>query len=109
MGARVKSVMSTRGKVEIDERTNVLIVTDIAENVSTAKSLVANLDTATPQVLIESRIVEANTAYTRQLGIQWGGNGQLAPATGNATGLIFPNVAAVAGGAGQGPSQGTSD
>ncbi|MFL5321396.1 MAG: type IV pilus secretin PilQ [Myxococcaceae bacterium] len=109
MSSRVKSILSERGGVEVDSRTNVLIVKDTAGNIAKARSLVQNLDAATPQVLIESRIVEANTTYTRQLGIQWGGNGQLAPATGNATGLVFPNIAAVSGGAGQAPSAGTAD
>lgn len=109
MSSRVKSILSDRGSVEVDGRTNVLIVKDTADIISRARSLVQNLDAATPQVLIESRIVEANTTYTRQLGIQWGGNGTLSPATGNATGLVFPNIVSVGGGAGQGPSQGTSD
>ena len=49
-----------------------------------------SLDTQTPQVLIESRIVEANTNFSRQIGVQWGGFGQAAPATGNPTGLDLP-------------------
>jgi type IV pilus assembly protein PilQ len=61
---------------------------------------VRNLDTQTPQVLIESRIVEATTSFSRQLGVQWGGSGTASAATGNTTGLIFPNSVNVFGSAG---------
>src|SRR3989304_909438 len=50
-----------------------IIVRDLRKNVEDVKSLVATLDTATPQVLIEARIVEADTPFTRELGVQWGG------------------------------------
>ncbi|XXF76625.1 type IV pilus secretin PilQ [Myxococcaceae bacterium GXIMD 01537] len=99
MSARVKDVLSDRGSVTVDTRTNVLIVKDIRANIEKARALVRNLDTQTPQVLIESRIVEANTTFTRSLGVQWGGQGRLSAATGNPTGLAFPNFVAVTGGA----------
>ncbi|MDY7228466.1 type IV pilus secretin PilQ [Hyalangium rubrum] len=99
MQARVKDILSERGSVSVDARTNVLIVKDVRANIEKARALVRNLDTQTPQVLIESRIVEANTAFSRSLGVQWGGQGQLAAATGNTTGLIFPNSVNVFGSA----------
>jgi type IV pilus assembly protein PilQ len=102
MSARVKDVLSERGSVTVDTRTNVLIVKDVRANTEKARALVRSLDTQTPQVLIESRIVEANTTFSRQLGVQWGGQARAAAATGNATGLIFPNSVAVTGGAGGG-------
>jgi type IV pilus assembly protein PilQ len=108
MAARVKDILTDRGSVTVDSRTNVLVVRDVAASITKARTLVQSLDTQTPQVLIESRIVEANTTFTRQIGVQWGGNGQLATSTNNATGLIFPNTAAVAGGAGQAPNTGTA-
>ncbi|MBX5482717.1 MAG: type IV pilus secretin PilQ [Myxococcaceae bacterium] len=107
MAARVKDVLSERGTVTVDTRTNVLIVRDIAEGISKAQALVRSLDTQTPQVLIESRIVEASTNYQRQLGIQWGGHAVASPATGNATGLVFPYSATVAGGSTATPNGGT--
>jgi type IV pilus assembly protein PilQ len=61
---------------------------------------VRNLDTEIPQVLIESRIVEASSNFNKALGVQWGGNAAFTQATGNPTGLAFPNNAAVAGGIG---------
>src|SRR6266849_6146952 len=95
MAARVKDVLSDRGTVTVDARTNVLIVRDILSNIGRARSLVQKLDTQTPQVMIESRIVEANTTFSKQLGVQWGGGAQAATGTGNPTGLVFPyNVVA---------------
>jgi type IV pilus assembly protein PilQ len=111
MSSRVKEVLSDRGTVSVDARTNVLIVRDVGPNVQRARELVQALDTQTPEVLIESRIVEANTTFARQIGVQWGGFGQLATATGNATGLAFPNTVRVGGGSptGTAPTNGISD
>ena len=99
MAARVADLMSPRGKVSIDQRTNMLIVSDVASNIALAEDLVRNLDTQTPQVLIESRIVEARSTFLRDIGIQWGGNSLNSPATGNPTGIAFPSTVGVAGGA----------
>lgn len=109
MRDRVKEILSERGTVTVDTRTNVLIVRDIEENIRKARSMVQTLDTQTPQVLIESRIVEANTTFAKQIGIQWGGAAQMAPGTGNPTGLIFPNTVAVRGGSTNEANQGTAD
>src|SRR5208337_4801012 len=68
---KIKDVLSERGVVTVDTRTNVLIVKDIAENLAKAEGMVRNLDTQTPQVLIESRIVEAAVNYSKEIGIQW--------------------------------------
>ncbi|MBN1205737.1 MAG: type IV pilus secretin PilQ [Myxococcaceae bacterium] len=99
MSARVKDILSERGSVTVDTRTNVLIVKDVRSNIEKARALVRNLDTQTPQVLIESRIVEATTSFSRQIGVQWGGRGTASQALGNTTGLIFPNSANVFGSA----------
>ena len=108
MVPRVKEMLSERGSAAVDARTNVLIVKDIRSGVERARSLVRNLDTPTPQVLIESRIVEASTTFTRSLGVQWGGSSQFAPGTGNATGLIFPNTIVLRGGSANTANAGTS-
>jgi type IV pilus assembly protein PilQ len=109
MSLRVKDILSARGSVAVDGRTNTLIVRDVASNINRARALVQNLDTMTPQVLIESRIVEANTNFSRQIGVQWGGQGGMSQATGNATGLAFPNNFGVTGAvAGTAPGQPTA-
>jgi type IV pilus assembly protein PilQ len=71
---KIKPLTSKFGKLDSDDRTNVLIIRDLPQNIVEVKALVATLDTATPQVLIEARIVEVDTSFTRELGIQWGGS-----------------------------------
>jgi len=97
---KVQSVLSSRGTVTPDTRTNTLIIMDVAENIAMAEQLLGSLDSQTPQVLIEARIVEARTNWLRQLGIQWGFDFISSPGTGNPTGLFFPNSLGVAGGSG---------
>lgn len=97
---RVKDVLSDRGKLSVDARTNVIIVKDIEEAIARAEGLVRRLDTQTPQVLIESRIVEASVNFSREFGIQWGGDLNFGPNSGNSTGLAFPNTIRVSGAAG---------
>ena len=96
---QLKDTLSERGTVSVDTRTNTLIVKDVQDALLRAEGVVRNLDTQTPEVLIEARIVEAATSFARQAGIQWGGNISMAPTFGNPTGLIFPNILAVAGAA----------
>ncbi|MEK7772782.1 MAG: type IV pilus secretin PilQ [Deltaproteobacteria bacterium] len=69
---QVKNVLSDRGEVISDKRTNTLIVRDIIKGIDAASDLVRRLDKQTPQVLIEARIVEASSNFARDLGIQWG-------------------------------------
>jgi len=74
MLTKIKPLASKYGKLDSDDRTNVLIIRDLPQNIAEVKALVATLDTATPQVLIEARIVEVDTSFTRELGVQWGGS-----------------------------------
>ena len=99
------SVLSPRGQIQVDERTNTLIITDLQEPLTTAEELITNLDRAEPQVEIEARIVQTNRNYARALGIQWGLNGRIAPELGNTTAIPFPNRGGVSGrtGTSQGP------
>ncbi len=96
---QVKELLSARGKVTQDNRTNVIIVEDIRDNLDQAERLVRTLDTQTPQVLIEARMVEGTTTFTRALGIQWGGGLFFSQRGGNPTGLVFPNNVGLVGGA----------
>jgi type IV pilus assembly protein PilQ len=108
MQARIKDVLSERGTVSTDARTNVLIVKDVQEALVRAEGLVRNLDTEIPQVLIESRIIEAGSNFGKALGVQWGGNAAFTQATGNPTGLSFPANVGAAGGIGGGSTTGTA-
>jgi len=66
------SMLSERGRVSIDERTNTLLIYDTAERISDVRRLVAALDIPVRQVLIETRIVVANDDFSRDLGVRWG-------------------------------------
>jgi type IV pilus assembly protein PilQ len=69
---REGGVLSDRGKVMVDERTNTLIISDIPKRVEPLDSLISTLDSETPQVMIEARIVETSKNFSRDLGIIWG-------------------------------------
>jgi type IV pilus assembly protein PilQ len=62
--------LSRRGSVEVDGRTNTLIITDVRENIESVRQLVGLLDQPEPQVEIETRIVIANRSFSRDLGVQ---------------------------------------
>ncbi len=98
LSPRVQELLTARGSVSVDERTNVMIVRDTIDNLDDIEELVRTLDTQTPQVLVEARIVEATSQYVRDVGIQWGGNVLASTATGNPTGLVFPADVGVTGG-----------
>jgi len=96
---RAKDLLSSRGKISVDDRTNNLIVSDVSKNLALIEELVRNLDTQTSQVVIEARIVEARSTFVRQMGVQWGGTGFADATHGNPTGLAFPYNVGVGGGA----------
>ena len=86
------SLLSERGSVGIDDRTNTLLVQDVASGIAEIRRLVSTLDIPVRQVLIEARIVIVRDDFSRDLGIRWGvtqvsepGNGLLAM-TGSGTG-----------------------
>jgi len=66
------SILSPRGSVTVDERTNILLVQDTADKLEEIRRLVAKLDVPVRQVLIESRIVIANDDFVRDLGVRFG-------------------------------------
>lgn len=100
-----KSALSQRGTVQVDSRTNTLIITDLPDSLKTATELIATLDKPQPQVEIEARIVQTTKDYARALGVQWGAAGRVDPSLGNTTNLAFPNNGSLSGrtGGGQGP------
>ena len=66
------SLLTDRGTVTIDTRTNTLIVKDTAETISNIRDLISKIDIAVKQVMIEARIVTASDAFTKELGVKWG-------------------------------------
>lgn len=71
-GKDKNSILSERGSVAIDERTNTLLVQDTSDKVAEVRRLVSALDIPVRQVLIESRIVVVRDDFSRELGIRWG-------------------------------------
>ena len=69
---QVKGLLSDRGTLSTEIRTNTLIIKDTPASIKNAVDMIKKLDTPTPQVLIEARIVEAQSNFARDLGVQWG-------------------------------------
>ncbi len=97
ISAQIKPLLTERGTIQVDARTNTIIVKDVRKIVDESEKLVRTLDLQTPQVLIEARIVEANTNFTKEIGVQWGGRFSASPSYGTPTGLYFPNTIGVSG------------
>ena len=83
----VRPLLTPRGSVEMDKRTNTLIIKDVPSVVDEATALVKAVDTQTPQVLIEAKIVEASLKFSREFGVVWGFGAN--PAVNQHTGNIF--------------------
>ncbi len=71
ISAQIDNIKSDSGTLSVDNRTNLIIYSDFPKRIETAKEILAMLDKATKQVMIESRIVSANTNFSRNLGISW--------------------------------------
>ncbi|MGK7345338.1 MAG: type IV pilus secretin PilQ [Candidatus Nitrospinota bacterium M3_3B_026] len=100
MKKNLESLKSERGSIEINERTNTLIIKDTRSKLVQMESLIKQLDKKEQQVLIEARIVEVTHNKARELGIQWGGYAN------RVTNATFPNTIGVTGGAGASPNTG---
>jgi len=106
---KVKGVLTDRGSVTFDDRTNTVIVRDITHGIDDATELIRELDVQSPQVLIEAHLVEATEDFARGLGVQWGYGYKAGPQTGNPTGANFPGTVGIGGsglGAGAVPAAG---
>ena len=89
------AIISNKGRVVIDERTNTLVIRDVPGRLASIEGLMAVLDAETPQVMIEARIVEVSRDFQQTLGINWGFTADADPAYGTQTGVDFPNRANV--------------
>jgi type IV pilus assembly protein PilQ len=69
-----RGLLSSRGNVIAEPRTNQLFVTDIPSKLDQVQELISKLDIAVRQVLIEARIVEADDSFGKSLGVKWGGS-----------------------------------
>ncbi len=93
----MEKMLSDRGSLFVDTRTNTMIVSDTQERITDVLALVSTLDRQTPQVMIEVRIVEATRDFTRELGVRFRGR---AARVNNAN---FPNAITVGGAQNQAP------
>ena len=66
------SLLSPRGTVTVDERTNTLIVKDVSESIRNIRALIEKIDIPVKQVMIEARIVSATESFGREMGVKWG-------------------------------------
>jgi len=92
-----QTVLSQRGSIQFDQRTNTLIINDLADRLERANGLIATLDRPEPQVEIEARIVTTTRDFARNLGIQWGFGARASTALGNTLPFSFPNQANLGG------------
>jgi type IV pilus assembly protein PilQ len=94
------TVLSQRGSIQVDARTNTIIINDLSDRLQRASDLMSTLDSPQPQVEIEARIVQATKNFAHDLGVQWGFNGKADAALGNTTPLNFPNNGTIGGNGG---------
>ena len=91
------TILSQRGSITTDPRTNTLIITDLQERLARAGDLISTLDRPEPQVEIEARIVQTTRDFARRIGVQWGFNGRAVNELANTLPLTFPNSAQLGG------------
>ncbi len=89
--ANLTAIKSARGTIDVNDRTNTLIIQDTKDRLAEMEKLIEVLDKRTVQVLIEARIVEVSHTHVKELGIKWGGT-----YTG-ATGSGFPATVGLSG------------
>ena len=66
------TLLSDRGTVTVDERTNTLIVKDVADSIENIHKLISKIDIPVRQVMIEARIVSATDSFSKEIGVRWG-------------------------------------
>lgn len=93
----LKEMLTKRGTVIVDDRTNTLIITDLTRNLSLMDDLIAQLDIAIQQVQIEAKVVEASQGYQKAFGVKW-------PTTSTGSASLTVDGAAAAWGTTNAPS-----
>jgi type IV pilus assembly protein PilQ len=102
----LRTALTKRSQIQVDPRTNNLIITDLQAGIDRAAALLVELDAPQPQVEIEARIVRTTKDFAKELGIQWGFGAAAAPELGNTTPFAFPNTIRAGGSAGTVNQQG---
>jgi type IV pilus assembly protein PilQ len=99
--SNMEKLLSKQGRLDIDKRTNTIIVKDVSSTVDEVLELIRRLDSQTRQVSIDTRIVETNRTFLQELGIRWGGF------VTQDTGVKFPRQVAISGRQGETPVGGS--
>ncbi len=94
---QVEALLSSRGSIQVDVTSNQLVIQETEKRLAQIRELIRYLDRQTPQVLIEARIVEANSNAAQAMGVQWGSEVDATTRTGYGTGLFFPSGVGVGG------------
>jgi type IV pilus secretin PilQ/predicted competence protein len=89
--SNMEKLLTRQGRLDIDKRTNTIIVKDVSATVDEVLELIRRLDSQTRQVSIDTRIVETNRTFLQELGIRWGGFVE------QDTGVKFPRRVALTG------------
>jgi type IV pilus assembly protein PilQ len=89
--SNMEKLLTKQGRLDIDKRTNTIIVKDVSATVDEVLELVRRLDSQTRQVSIDTRIVETNRTFLQELGLRWGG------LVNQDTGVRFPRQVALTG------------
>jgi type IV pilus assembly protein PilQ len=89
--------LTQRGSIQVDRRTNTLIIRDLPGGLDAASQLITTLDRPQAQVEIEARIVQTNRNFLRELGVRWGLSGEASQRLANGLPLTFPNQAVIDG------------
>lgn len=72
LGDSVGSLLSPRGTISVDPRTNTLIINDTSQKIDQIRKMIDLLDVSVKQVMVEARIVRASTDFTKEMGVKWG-------------------------------------
>ncbi|HEY0514399.1 MAG TPA: type IV pilus secretin PilQ [Thermoanaerobaculia bacterium] len=91
-------ILTQRGSVVVDYRTNALVIKELPANMDAVLALIDLLDAPEPQVMIEARIVETTKRFSRELGVKWNIAAIADAAHGNTSGLVFPSNGSINGG-----------
>jgi type II secretory pathway component HofQ len=101
MKAPLEILLTDRGRIETDERTNALIITDIHSRIERVREMAAILDFKTPQVEINAKLIDVDARHIRDLGIEWSvtglNKGETFGNVAHSTGLVNPTTSIIAG------------
>jgi type IV pilus assembly protein PilQ len=87
----LEQMLTERGNIDVDVRTNSIIINDIKERVALISEMAADLDTKTPQVEINARLIDMDSKATRELGVNWAVNNFTSPGNNINGGLAISN------------------